>query len=237
MVIEVRFTTYFSIQHLKSAYYLAVESRKIERAYIPNDAAFGKSTLYSQNTAFVTGSLFASVSFLEATIREIVSDIINEKERANDLSPDIRNLIESEWNRKKNNLERMSILKKYQKVSELISQERIDTDSDTYNNLKSIIMVRNTLVHYEPKEYSIHSPNISINPNQYKLTGFLDGKFEYSVFYGKSGNPFFPDKCLGYGFAKWALQNAILFADEFHNTIKIKPIYDHVRGCCILNDN
>lgn len=229
-MIEIRFTTYFSIQHLKSAYLLAAESQKIESTDISNAEAFDRNNLNSKNTAFATGSLFATVSFLEATIREVISDIIDGKERVNNFSSDIRNLIKSEWNKKGgNSLEKISILKKYQKVLELISQKKIDTDSDIYNNLRNIIMVRNTLVHYDPKEYSIHSPYISNNLNQYELTEFLDGKFEYSVFFKESGNPFFPDKCLGYGFTKWALQNAVLFTDDFHNTIKMKPIYDHVK--------
>ncbi len=229
-MIEVRFTTYFSIQHLKSAYLLAIESQKVENFNTSNLGALEKDDLYSKDTAFVTGSLFAIVSFLEAAIREIISDIIKRHERTNEISSDIRSLIQTEWNKKsRDSLERISILNKYQRLSELIIQKNIDEDSELYNNLFNIIMVRNTLVHYDPKEYSIHSPYTSNNPNQYELTKFLDGKFAYSVFFEKSGNPFFPDKCLGYGFAKWALQSAILFTDIFHNSIKLKPIYDHIK--------
>ena len=96
---------------------------------------------------------------------------------------------------------------------------QFDKDSKILINLDNIIKVRNTLVHYKPEDYSIHSPFISDNKNQYELTAFLDGKFEHSVFYKNSGNPFFPHKCLGYGFSDWVLINTVSFVDEFHSMI------------------
>lgn len=229
-MVSVKFRTYFSIQHLKSAYLLSDESKKTEEKDYSKIEGLERVELISRNMAFVTGSLFATASFIEATIREIICDIIEGQPRITYLSLDDRRTIESEWNKKgRDNLERRSTINKYKSVLKLIKQNCLNENSTLFMNVSSVIDVRNTLVHYTPEDYSIHSPFLSENHDQYELTEFLDGKFEYSTFYKKSGNPFFPDKCLGYGFSKWALINAVSFVDDFHNSVGLKPIYDHVR--------
>ncbi|NLA79085.1 MAG: hypothetical protein GX845_06065 [Erysipelothrix sp.] len=229
-----RFITYFSIQHLKSASLLAIESQKIESQNISDISGNVKTDLDTRNKAFVTGSLFATVSFLEATIREILFDIASHQERMNNIPKITRDIIQLEWSKKKSKLKYTSTLEKYKGVLKMINKNKIDENSELYENLRAIIKVRHALIHYNPEVYSIHSPFTSINYDQFELTEFLDGKFNYSIFYENSGNPFFPDKCLSYGFASWALENALAFTDDFHDQIKIKPIYDHVRKDIII---
>ncbi len=91
-----------------------------------------------------------------------------------------------------------------------------------------MIEVRNTLIHFKPEWNSVHSPYTSAYENQNKLTDKLVNKFEVSVFFKNTGNAIFPGKCIGYGCGKWFLVNVLRFADEFHNKISLKPVYEHI---------
>jgi hypothetical protein len=44
-----------------------------------------------------------------------------------------------------------------------------------------------------------------------------------------SGNPYFPDKCLGSGHATWAAHLVKKLADEFFQGLSISPNYQRVR--------
>jgi hypothetical protein len=62
-----------------------------------------------------------------------------------------------------------------------------------------------------------------------KIADRLQGKFPESPFWA-SGNPFFPDKCLGYGCAKWATEACERFMDEFCDRMDIPSRFDHIRS-------
>src|SRR5438445_12095015 len=61
---------YFSVQHIKSAECLALSCSEVEKNFD------GKLTggLLNAHSALVTGSIFMSVAFLEATINEFFAD-------------------------------------------------------------------------------------------------------------------------------------------------------------------
>ncbi|MDY0255709.1 hypothetical protein [Gudongella oleilytica] len=228
-MVNIQFRAYFSIQHLKSAYLLGIESKKLEELDLTNICGSEKNDLISRNLAFVTGSLFASVSFLEATIREVICDIIDTKDRTLNIPTKDRDSVVVDWNKKsRDSLERLSILNKYQRTLSILNKVTFDSGSEIFIDLINVIEVRNALIHYTPEDYSIHSPFVSEINNQHALTEYLDGKFEHSVFFERTGNPFFPDKCLGYGFSRWTLENSIKFVNEFHNKIGLKPIYKQI---------
>ena len=222
--------TYYSIQHLKSSYLLLEESRKIEFSDFSELEGVEKAELSSRNLAFVTGAIFSTIAFLEASINELLSDISINDDRVKTLPIDRKKDIKTLWDKEdRSSLEKWSVLKKYQKTLELLDKEQINEKSELYDNVSILVELRNTLMHFKPEWNAIHSPYLSENENQHKLTSRLEGKFEISIFFTNSGNPFFPDKCMGYGCAEWALRNAVMFVDEFYTRVGIKPNYNHVR--------
>ena len=54
------------------------------------------------------------------------------------------------------------------------------------------------------------------------------GKFTTNRLIEGSGNAFFPDHCLGAGCAKWAVDAATAFADDFFVRLGIQPSYQEV---------
>lgn len=224
------FRTYYSIQHLKSSYLLIEESQKIEASDLSLLKGIEKSELNSRNVAFVTGAIFSTIAFLEASINELLSDISIGDDRVKILPNDNRKSIKSLWEKEdRSSLEKWSVLKKYQKTLELLDKEKFDEASEMFENASILVELRNMLMHFKPEWNSIHSPYMSENENQHKLTSKLEGKFKLSVFFKNSGNPFFPDKCMGCGCAEWVIKNSLMFVDEFYRRIGIKPNYDHVR--------
>lgn len=61
----------------------------------------------------------------------------------------------------------------------------------------------------------------------------LAGKFATNQLTG-AGNPFYPDKVLGAGCDRWAINAAVAFADEFLHRLGIAATYEHV---CSLHLN
>ncbi len=56
-----------------------------------------------------------------------------------------------------------------------------------------------------------------------------DRGFAPNPFFSGSGNPFFPDKCLGHGCAKWALESSVEFADAFFSRMGIVPRHERFK--------
>ena len=85
-----------------------------------------------------------------------------------------------------------------------------------YQHVTLLMHLRNTLVHYVPEwlpPISSEDPDVTI---EHKLEKQLKGKFEVNPMFRSSGNPFFPDKCLGYGCAQWAILCSIDFVKEWY---------------------
>jgi hypothetical protein len=64
---------------------------------------------------------------------------------------------------------------------------------------------------------------------QHKFVGQLQGKFTDNQLMKGSGNPWFPDKCLGHGCAEWCIRSVTELADQFFERIGVEPNYQRVR--------
>ncbi len=129
----IKFRTYYSIQHLKSAYLLLLESNKIESEY---NGKFDDD-LHSRNSAYVISSIFSSLSFLEAVINEIICDIVENESRVNTLSSIKCAIIKEKWI--SGNLDKRYILKKYQYILNVLEVQPFDMKSDLIDNLETMI--------------------------------------------------------------------------------------------------
>jgi hypothetical protein len=63
---------------------------------------------------------------------------------------------------------------------------------------------------------------------EHKLSRQLSGKFDDNTLMRGSGNPWFPDKCLGHGCCAWAVRSVIAFADDFFGRIGVEPNYQKI---------
>lgn len=219
--------TCYSISHIRSAALFSRLSADVEKTF---DGKYSEELDIKQN-AYVTGTVLAAVSFLEATINELFADVY-------DKIPDVVNQLEqmaihqmSEmWKLEVPKTASFKILQKFQIALTLARKPLFDAGKSPYQDVDCLIKLRNALVHYEP-EWTINISDTEKITVQ-KFEKILKGKFQLNPLTGE-GNSFFPDKCLGHGCAEWAVKSSIMFADEFFLRMRLKPTYDHVRSCIL----
>jgi hypothetical protein len=181
--------------------------------------------------ACVDGAIFFAVSFLEANINELFADALDYKESKiiHHLSDDTRLRLGAMW-QKDNFRKYESILKKYQMALKLNNKKRFEEGQPPYNEVKLVVDLRNAMVHYKPEWVTTVSTitkyPVTLLEFEKKLKSI---KFPQNPF-ANEWEPFFPNKCLGHGCAKWAVDSCIKFADEFYLRMCIDPPpYEHIR--------
>jgi len=220
--IIIKSRTRYSIQHIQSAAYFARLSADIEKTKggISND-------LLNDYQSCVTASIFASVSFLEATINEVFADTVDNPPDScvKQLNQSIIKTIAKVWNTLEiKKLPNFSMSKKFQFFLTLAEKEPFDTGRPPFQDVSLLVYFRNTLVHYEPEWIMFGTDPTEIKPSEIEKK--LRGKFKLNPL--TKGGPFFPNKCLSYGCASWAVNSSIKFADEFYKKIGATPSYVHV---------
>jgi len=221
--ITIKRRTYYSISHIQAAAQFAKLSANIERAYNGR----WSDELFHEHRAYVTGCVFAAVSFLEATINELFADAVDNPEALKRLNPEVRALIADMWRLGVPRPAAFSILEKF-KIALTLARKQMFAVGPPYEDVVHLVRLRNALVHYEPEWITTISQSdveaVAVGKFQEKL----GGKFPLNPLAGE-GDPFFPNKCLGYGCAKWAVTTSLKFADEFFSRMGLTPTYDHVR--------
>src|SRR6266571_3960433 len=94
---SIRTRMYYSQQHIQSAALFARQSYQIEKNY---DGVFS-SDLIADHWSYVTGAIFAAVSFLEATINELFADTVDhpDGELASHLDTSTKLIMADMWKR------------------------------------------------------------------------------------------------------------------------------------------
>ena len=221
---EVSIRTYYSIQHLSSAILCAKKSSEIETQYSGKFDAVKNIEISS----YVTSSIVSIASFVEAAINEFYCDVVDRSDRVIYIPEDLREQLKDIWNNEKS-FNRKPALVKYNRALKVLEAKEFEDNTEIIQNIKLLFELRNALVHFKPESYTMFSSKAPSFDKQNKLSERLYGKFEMSPFFKASGNPFFPSKCLSYGCSSWGINNALIYVDEFHRKINLKPFYNHVR--------
>ena len=215
MPINVSMRVYYSSYHLWAAKEFSENALSIENNHT------GKPKFDIKHRALISNSILSSVAFIEAAINEIFKDASDGHLSYIEMMPQNKiQLISGYWNETEAKNKYISTLNKYQLVLEFCGIEKFDKSNSIYQNASMAIRLRNSLIHYKPE-------SLSVNDN-HKLSSQLIGKFPKNKLMETSGNPFFPDHCLGYGSAKWACNAVESFADTFFEKIEVKPNYQRV---------
>lgn len=229
--IQISTRTYFSIQHIQSAANLTRLAAEIENNYDSSN----KHELYHEHQSYVTGAIFTAVSFLEATINEIFTDCFEGLNNGiiEDLDNDLKRLLGDMWELEVPKTAYFSILDKYQIALTLTKKEKFNKGELPYQDVDTLVRLRNALIHYEPESIITHSEIDPDKVKEHKFEKRLRGKFSLNPLTG-SGNAFFPAKCLSHGCSKWAVKTSLELTDNFFEKLNLKPRYDHVRDKLIL---
>ncbi len=223
---------YLSISHIVTAAYFARTSTALEgdeSKIFLGSGKFSEDWVH-EHRAHVTASILSSTAFLEATINEIYADAcqdVPELQPALD-SASLRSLTEK-WTVIRAG-RRESTLEKYQSALEAARRERFNQGEAPFQLIKSIMNLRNALVHHVPetRESALGADSVLASMND--LEKALRGKFPPSPLYRNSTAPFFPNRCLSSGCARWVVVTCVSFTDEFFSRMGLPPTYEHVRS-------
>lgn len=119
---------------------------------------------------------------------------------------------EQEFYNKKYQIERKSILCKYQYALKLLEKQKLNKESTEFKNAKNLITLRNTLMHFKPFWDEEHQ--------KAGLQEELKDEFKMSPFYNDSSNSvsdseFATTSCMTSSCGKWAVETSYNFINTF----------------------
>lgn len=212
-----------SYTHINAAAHFAKLSYEIEERY----KEYPSSDVFYQHQAYVIGCIITAASYLEATINELFANIADGCITPEELGHDIALIMANMWKVEikppnKTKPEKVysplddlkpSILQKYQIALTLAQKDLFDTGKAPYQDIQYLIELRNALIHYKPEWWG------DVEDYEKVLSEKLKKNLEFRIkrlnlLTGKD-NPFFPNKCMGYGCAKWAVESSVNFTEEF----------------------
>src|SRR5260221_7662938 len=144
---RVKARMYYSLQHIQSAALFTRQSYQIESDYDGTPS----NELIVEHRSYVTGAIFAAVSFLEATINELFSDTVDhpDGDLASHLDSSTKLLMADMWKRGIPRTATYPIIEKYQIALTLARKALFDTEQALWKDVKTLIVLRNALIHYE----------------------------------------------------------------------------------------
>jgi hypothetical protein len=93
-------------------------------------------------------------------------------------------------------------------------------------DVSTLIVIRNVLIHYKPAWASAEEEQA----DKKILSLQQEKKFSLNPLISGQSDPFFPDKCLSYGCARWAVNTSIQFVEEFFTKMGLPVPFDHIRS-------
>ncbi|MFF4205558.1 hypothetical protein ACFYZ8_33475 [Streptomyces sp. NPDC001668] len=219
---------YFSFDHALTACTLSRHCGRLEAEY---RAGSGEGTSPAEHMAYATGSVIASFCFLEASINEFYAtagrDNLEVAGGRGGLEAGDRELIAEIAE----DVERLPTLTLFQLALTVLRRPPLDPGTQVYADADLLRRLRNALVHYTPRLRPADGAESGGADDTTRLVTQLRQRgFEPNVFYADSGNPYFPQKCLGHGCTTWAWKTALALADAFHTRLGITPVYEDARA-------
>lgn len=210
--VTVSMRVYFSSYHLWAAKHFSKLTAQLEERP-------GKLPRFDiEHRAFATNTILSSVAFLEAAINELFQDAADGHESY--LKTVDSKLVSDVGRAWTSRTDRRAVLGKYALASDLLRIKSLDPRAEPYTSTELVIQLRNILVHYRPSSRSAHDMS--------SFEESLKVRFPENKLMNGSGNPFFPDKCLGAGCASWAVSAVENLASEFFKRLGIQPNFKRV---------
>ena len=116
------------------------------------------------------------------------------------------------------NKRRLGLLEKYRLALKGARQSLLDRGSPLYDRAYLVVKLRNALVHPMPTSYTVGKRDKYGWVKSLKAQGF-----PVHPLMRKSGNAFFPDKCLAHGCANWALNSCEKLVGTFYKEMGLNP--------------
>ncbi len=228
--VVIRFRDCFSVKHIQSAALLCRLGYQIETEYARTGTLV--PDLYLRHEAFILNAIISSAAFLETAINELWSDAADNAYFFSDEKNEaLLQAIGEKW-KNKNYFDRTPLLTKYQKILEIGKKPLFDETDPAFSGVRDLIGIRNYLMHYRREWVTIPTGSASgahTGTHAEKFEMLFKNRFMENPLAPKN-LPFFPDRCLGHGFAEWAVITSLSFTDRFFQKLDLPAPYDGVRN-------
>ncbi|HEX6574935.1 MAG TPA: hypothetical protein VF042_08170 [Gemmatimonadaceae bacterium] len=188
-----------SRHHIISAHHFAQNAGKIEE--LGGDVPQDEKWMYR---AFVTAAVLSSVAYLSASINELYLEV---RKLSQSGEPHVRrelDLLVEAWPR----ISRVQVLQRYQLALAVADADQYNPARMPYLDAESLIRLRDALLSYDAEWDDERG-------KRHTLESRLAQKFAPSPLVS-SRRPWFPDRCLGAGCAKWAVETVQTFTNDFY---------------------
>lgn len=212
----VHIRSYLSIADIEVAIFFARHAGQVERTRRPDEWAVVRSS----HRSYVIGSIFSVVAFLDATINETLSDAADAIafEHLKGVDPSVISRLGNVASTDRGS----GTLPKFDRALAAIGQSPFDRTLEPCRSVRNLIQLRNALVHYRPETLLAHdSAGTAIPAHEFEV--LFRGCFELNPFTGK-GNSYWPDQCLSYGCAAWAISSALELVTAFSAALGTTPL-------------
>lgn len=166
-----------------------------------------------ENALYCLASVISAVSFLEASINELYADCLEKPIFLGTLRKDAIERISVFSQSFKESKSGPTILEKYQLAFVCITGSRIDKGRNPFQDASLLVWFRNKLVHYQPVDVLVDPSNN--DDYTHEIEKKLSRKFPKNRL-ASSSQLFFPEKCLGYGCARWAVLSSSALFDQLN---------------------
>ena len=222
-LVGIGFQTYFSIQHIQSAAFLARQAFALERE---QEISFD-SDRDSDVQACACGSVFSSIAFLEALVNELFADAAkSDGGHLHSLPAPVRELI-AELGATES-VERAAALRKFAILLRAAGKPAPPLGANPAQDLQVGVELRNHLTHYKAHWLDMGTSNM-VRPGNLMASSLLSrfkGKFAYRPRVAGPSS----DQWLGHGCSEWVCRTAIQYVDLVSGPLGIVPLHDHVRS-------
>jgi len=207
---------YFSSHLLAAAGQMARSASDIEDRH----DVTGESRFDLEQRGQVLSAILCGVGFFEAMVNELFQDALDghapEGAGIYPLTPATRALMAEYW-RATDRGRSGRALDKYQALLRFAEQHLLDEGAQPYQDASLAVQLRNAIAHYKPEDLSADEPAL--------MEQRLLGKFPDNRLFTESGNPWWPDHCLGAGCVRWVLESVVAVADHVVSAVGAKTNY------------
>jgi len=222
-VVGIGLQTFYSIQHIQSAAYHARRAGRLESRY----GGSLTSPVLTAIKAEVGSALFAAVAFLEATANELFADAaVPGGGHLHSLSSDRLQVISTLGAIEA--VDRSQVIPKFEILLSGAGAESVPRGGSIAQAVTQLVALRNGLTHYKAGWFDVGSEGMT-RPGSWSSSNLGRG-LQNKFLRRKHASPSEADAWIGYGCARWATSSALRYTDEVFSRLKVKPIYDHVRG-------
>jgi hypothetical protein len=159
--------------------------------------------------AYVTGAVLDAVAYLSSSINELYLDV---RKLGGGEQPNLRrelDLLVEAWPR----ISRVQVLQRYQLALSVADADQYNPESAPYLDTDSLIRLRDALLSYDPTWTDERGKT-------HTLEDRIRKKFPPSPLVS-ARRPWFPDRCLGSGCAKWAVKTVQIFTNDFYRRMSL----------------